>query len=261
MPQVLINPKTGVIANIDAEGALDTIAQDPHTEAVDLYFTREDATPTLTAPIAVDALVLAVDSNTNVTDGDAITIMEGVNFFQSLVISSTANSITMTTPCDRAFTVAASVSVGPWNLAVDGSGTPQVFEACPPPGVDFDLYRITLSGLGAADADMDGTTFLSIEDGITNGFLLRQVNGQSKNLGLFVNNLGLEELGFTLKFVTANKHAQEGMIASKSFRDRNGVSVRLIGEDGDCIRAVVRDNLASESLLAVIIHGHLVTGQ
>jgi len=241
---------------LESNNAVPVNIQDQHSESVDLYLHLDTAQPTLTSPIAVDEVVFDIDSNAGIAGGDAITIHEGAFFYQALVVSSTALSVTVSTPCDKVFTVDADMYIGAWNMAVDGT-VPKTFEVHPPPSLEFDIYSITISGL--SETQMDGTTFLGIADGITNGLLLRVVDGQTKNLGLIVNNLGFEEFGYLTTYLGANKKSEYGMLSMKHVRDDNGVSIRLNGTTVDKFEAIIRDNLASESLMAVIIHGHVVT--
>ena len=251
------NVPVTIISPLESNGAVPVNIQDQHTEGVCLYLYRTDATPTLTSSIAIDDTVFDIDDNANISDGDAITLFEGIKFYQSLVVSSTATTVTVATPCDKIYTVAASIEVGPWNMAVDGSTVSQTFHIHPPPGVDFDIYTITISGLD--DLGMDSTTFLGIVDGITNGVVIRAVNGTIKNMGLFVNNLGLEEFGYSMRFPPINKKSEYGMVARKNIRESNGISIRLRGADEDTIEVIIRDALQSQSLMAVIMNGHVVT--
>lgn len=243
---------------LEQNGAVPVNIQDQHTEPVCLYLHATTAEPVLTSEISIDDVVFAIDDNTDIVDGDAITLHDGTKFYQSLVVSSTVNSVTVATPFDKVFTVAGtSIHIGSWNMAVNGSVTPQTFSIHPPPDVDFDIYTITISALD--ELGMDSTTFLGIVDGITNGFLLRAVNGTIKNMGLFINNLGFEEFGYSLIFPPINKKSEYGMVARKNIRETNGVSIRLEGGAEDTIKAIVRDDLSSQSLLAVIMNGHVVT--
>lgn len=242
----------------ESNGAVPVNIQDQHSEPVCLYLHDHSIEPTLTSDIAVDDVVFDIDDNTGLVNGYAITLHEGANFYQGIVISSTATTVTVSTPSDRIFTAAGTaIHSGSWNAAVDGSGTPQVFSIHPPPGADFDIYTITISAL--SETEMDATTFLGIADGITNGTLLRVVDGDIKNLGLFVNNLGFEEFGYSLYFPPVNKKSEYGMIARKNMSEVNGVSIRLEGATEDSIELTIRDDLDSESLFAVIMKGHVVT--
>ena len=253
----IADPTTGKKVAVESNGALAVNIQDQHSETVDLYLYRLDASPTLTSSIAVDDVVFDIDTNADISNEDVITIYEGTYFYQALVTSSTAITVTVSTPCDKVFTIAATVHIGPWNMAVNGSITPQAFHVHPPVGLDFDIYGLTISGLD--ELSMDSTTFLGIEGGITNGLLLRQINTITKNLGLIVNNLGFEEFGYDVTYTAANKQSEYGVIIRQNLHITNGVSLRLEGATQDTIQAIIRDDLTSQSLMAMIIKGHVVT--
>jgi hypothetical protein len=242
--------------SVKSDGAVRVEIQDRYTETIDLYLYRLDAQPSLTAAVAVDDTTFQINSNANVTSGDAITLYEGSVVFQSIVVSSTETSVTISTPCDKVFSTNAIMHIGPWSMNVNGSVTPQIYHIHAAPSASIDIYTLTVSALD--DLAMDSSTFLGIADGITNGFLLRQLNGSRKNLGLFVNNLGFDEFGFEVTYTEANKKSQYGLVAKKNIHIQNGVSVRLVGSRGDQLQAVVRDDLTSQTLLAVIVSGHTV---
>lgn len=239
------------------EGALPVRVQDQYSETVDLYLHKDTARPTLTGAISVDDTTFQINSNAGISNGDALTIYEDSRFYQTIVESSAANSVAVKTPCDKEFTTNATIVVGAWNMAVNGSAaSPQEFKIFCPPTAQFDIYGFIISGLD--DLEMDSSTFLGIVNGITNGLLLRFQNGIKKNLGLFVNNLGFSEYGCEVTYIPANKKSQYGILVNKSFKNCNGVSIRMDGSQDDEFEMLVRDDLSTQTLMAAIIKGHIV---
>ena len=243
--------------SVTTNGVTEVSVQDQHSEPVDLYLYRRDQAPTLTTAIVVDDVRFEVDSTTGISAGDALTIYEDTQFYQTLVNATSGSAVTVYTPCDKVFTTSAIVQVGPWNMAVDGSTVSQVFHVHPPVGVDFDIYHITMTGLD--EIEMDSTTFIGISGGISMGTLFRLNNGIMKNMGLFVNNLGLTEFGYDVTYVAANKKSQYGLIAVQDYHQKAGISIRLLGASSDAFEVVIRDDLTSQTLMAVIMKGHVVT--
>jgi hypothetical protein len=214
-------------------------------------------TPSITSPIELGDTTIAIDDNTGVVGGDAVYVHDDERFFQSIVSSSTENEIVLASSSDAPFGISASLEVGAWNMAVDGSVAEKTFSIHPPLNSDFDIYAITLSGLD--DLSMDSTTFIGIVDGISTPLVIRHIDGGIKNIGMFTTNLGFEEQGYVVEYQAANKHSEYGIRARKNFRTTNGVSVRLVGSTEDKIQAVIGADLSSQSQLAIIIHGHVVT--
>jgi len=248
---------SNIIYPVESNGAIPVNIQDQTSQTVDLYLMDAIATPNITSPISINETTIAIDSNAGIVDGHAICLKEDDKFYQGVVKSSSTNEISLSAPVDTSFTTLATIKVGAWNMAVDGSGTNKVFSISPPPDVKFDIYGITISGLD--ELKMDGTTFIGIEDGITNGIVLRHSNGRTKNIGFFVNNLGMEEQGFDVKYIDANRKSEYGIVARKNFSVTNGVAIRLDGSVEDRVDVIIRDDLSSQSLIAVVMHGHVVT--
>lgn len=241
---------------IDNEYPLEVELQDVTNEPMDLYLIRIDATASFTAAPEVGDTVFAVNSVTNMSVGDAINVFDDNLFYQGLITDITELNVTVSPPVDKEFTANAFIEVGPWNMCVDGSETPQTFQVHPPPLMQFDIYTLTFSGQGAEGVSMDTSTFLSISDNLPNGLIIRRMNDETKNIGLFVNNLGFAEFGYDLTFYGANKKSFYGMLAKKNKPVINGAAVRI--GPSDAIQVIIQDDLTTETQFSCVVHGHVV---
>jgi len=221
---------------------------------IDLYLYKTEQTPSITVNTSIDDETLTVDSTTGIITGNVITIFEGARIFQTIVSAATGTTITLQAPLDFAFTTAASIETGIWNMAVDGSSTTQIFSVKPPPLINFDIYQINVSMLDSSD--MDDGKFGGVA-ALTKGLIFKFKNSITKHLAVIVNNLGFYEIGFTIEYSSKAPAGQYGFRARREIKTANGTTIQVEGELSDAFQVAVRDKLDDLDLLAVIINGHL----
>ncbi len=226
----------------------------PVKTPADYYLYQTVATPTISSSTNIDDVVLNVVSSAGVVVDQAITIYEGVNMFQSLVTGITGTTITISSPLDFAFTTLALVECGDWNLAVDGSITPQVYKIKIPTITTAHIHTVNISILDSSD--MDDSTFGGLPQ-LTNGILFRFVDTIEKNLALIVNNIGFWESGFDTNYADKAPAGQYGFKARRDIWKANGTVLQLIGSTNDEFQIHVRDDLTGLDLLACTINGHM----
>jgi hypothetical protein len=226
-----------------------------NVDSVELYLHVDKAAPTITSDTTIDDESLAVDSIVDVAAGDVIYLCEDVRFYQSIVTSTAAGTINLATPLDFAFTTAADVYVGSWNLNLDGSGTTKVAHMIPPCSAVFEIYQITVSMTDATA--MDSAKFGGLT-ALTNGILFRVKNGRKKNLALVVNNTGFTEFGFDVTYDAKPPAGVYGMVAKKNYYETNGVLLKIDGASGDEIECYIRDDLTGLTLMAITVNGRVI---
>ena len=185
-----VNNTYEILQNVhnNSIGALTTTNKFANYIPADYYMYKTNVTPSITSAVTLWDTTLYVNSASGITGGDVITVYEQDKMFQTLVVtaSTTANTISIQAPIDYAFTSAAVMEVGDWNMAVDGSSTPQTFSIKAPPLADIDFHTLNVSMLDATA--MDDGKFGGIAQ-LTNGLIYRYNDGMNKNLALIVNNL------------------------------------------------------------------------
>lgn len=243
----------------DEMKAIDVAIQDQTTEIIDLYMVNLDdaVEPTVTATADIDDKMIEVDATTGITAGDAINISENGRTFQAIVSTFDATSITFNAPLDMPVTADAVVQVGKWNMVVDGSTAPKIYRVTPPVGATWDIVRLTI-GMTATTA-MDDSTFGPLT-ALTNGVVLRVVNGQTKNIFVVSDNGGLAERCYD---ATYPAKVPAGIYAFRAIRtfggqDKNGVVVRL--QEGDSLEFIIQDDLSDATFtkFACVVQGHAV---
>lgn len=223
---------------------------EPHSN---LYLYRTDAEPSLTSGTNVNDVTINIDSNTNVSNGDAITIYEDNRIFQSLVVSSTTTSITMASKIDYTFTTNAMVEVGPWNAAVDGSSTEQVFSIKAPMSATLAINSV--SGTILDGSDMDDAKFGGLS-ALSNGIIYRLQDGDVLQLALIVNNIGFFEYGFNIEYADKAPAGSYGFRFRRDLVNING-SVLSLTSDHE-LQLIVRDDLTDLTQFTTITNGRLI---
>ena len=237
-------------------GNVPVAIQDQHTEAFVLYLYKTEATPTLTQTANIGDTSITVDDTTDVSAGDALTIIDGGRVFQAIVTDvPDVTHIEFTNPLDYGFDTGATVETGPWNLNLNGASTPITFDVHPPTGVSWDLTEVRLTIRD--NVDMDSAKFGGIAQ-LDNGLVMRVVNGITKNHAVIINNLGFYEHGFEIGYDDKAPAGSYGFRAKKCFTDVHGVTLRITDDENDAFQAIIQDDLTDLTQMVITILGHLV---
>lgn len=224
-------------------------------ETVDLYLYRTDATPVISVDTNIDDTTINVVSSVGVVVGETITIYEGPFIFQSIVTAITATTISFASGLDFAFTTAAEVETGPFNMAVDGSVTNQIFAIKAPIGQIVHLHTISASMLDSSA--MDDALFGG-RPALTNGIIYRLIDGFIKQLTIITNNAGFFQYGFDVEYSTKAPAGQYGYKVRRLIPAINGAMIELNGNNDGEFQLIVRDDLTGLNEFVSVAHGHVV---
>lgn len=244
--------------------ALDVSLQDQTTQVVDLLLMQTIQTMTLAGDISIDDTGGTVISDAQPTVGNYLIAKESGRFYQGQILTSVANGadwdITVDTPSDFAFTEAgATITEGNADIAVNGSVTPVTFQICPPVGTKWDVVRVIIL-LNTTAAPKDDYFGDSNVGALTNGMIFRKKDGEYFNIFNVKTNGELALRAYDIKLL--DKSAGFGVICRRTFggQSKNGVVIRLDGDTADEFQVVVRDDLRDLVDGAVVVQGHVVSG-
>lgn len=243
----------------ELNGGIPVNVQDQATEMVVVPLHEELNEGTLlAAPTAIDDMTISLDSGHGAAAGNIICIKEGVRFYVGMILSVPADVATMDTPLDFAFTTSALVCVANANLNVDGSSTPVVARASPPPGVRWDITRLHVNLIDGTV--MDSSKFAGIS-ALTKGVVLRKTDGVSKNIACVKSNADLELMASRYLYDDKAPAGTYGFTSNHVFagQEHTGVVVRLDGSTVDEIQAIIQDDLTDVTLVRIVAIGHVVT--
>jgi len=221
---------------------------------LNLYLHLTEAEPSILSTQTIGSYVINVSPTTNIDANDAITIREAGRSYQSIVKSKTVDTVTVASPLDYAFTTAAGVRAGSWNLNVNGSVTPVEFEILAVPGATMFISSISLNMVDGSP--MDSSLFGSIAS-LTNGLVLRHEGVITKNIALITNNSGFSEQGFITTYDDKPPSGVYGVRHVLSFPYYYNVVRRVEDSPTDRFVVMVQDNLTALNLVAVNIGGHI----
>lgn len=219
----------------------------------DFYLYKTRLNVSLTSDSIIGSKVLNTTDTTGTITGDVITIYENDRIFQNIVASFTLNTITLSSVIDYIYTSGATIDIGDWNLAVDGSSTAQTFSIKAPFEGTFNLKTINISMLSSTV--MDDAKFGGIPQ-LTNGVVFRGVSSyREKHLAVIVNNLGFWEIGFDINYSDKAPAGQYGFRARRNIEEINGVVLKLI-YDAE-FQLIISDDLSNLDLFAITINGYI----
>ena len=247
----------------DAEGfrAVKVFVQDQSTDVVDFFFHEEIATVNLAIDAVKDTrdFTLEAGQGALATVGNHFEIAEGLQTSQFQIISILGDVLTVGSLIDVAYTTQAKAEISNTNMNVDGSGAPRIFELDPIDTQQWDLTRIiVVIEAAGGGSSMDFTTFGSIVGGITNGCILRRVNGLSNNLFTWKTNGEFINRSFDRIFESNAGNTRTAFSSRYTLggQDKHGVVMRLSGKNDDKAQIIIQDNLTSQSVVRVIGQGH-----
>ena len=241
-------------------GGLDINVQDQHTRALDLKFIKAEGPPTtLTAATAVDDMTIAVTSATGLSAGKSVAVFNTTgSFYFGQVISVASLVITLDTPLDGVFAIGSNVIAADHHLNVDGSTTTQVFQIGPVgsgTSVSVDITRI-MGNITDAVA-MDDGKFGGIT-ALTNGCVLRHVNGTTQNIWNVKTNGDIALLCFDATYTDKAPAGENGYRFRNTYagQGKHGVTIRL--EPGDTLEMLIQDDLTDLTDFQMMAQGHVV---
>lgn len=265
-PSVNLQDGSGTDILLEANGGLPVNLQDQTSPAVIIPANQVIVTTTLNGAVTLDTNTCTVDDSTGMTVGDMIvfTSTTGDRYMWAYITVIAVNDLTISTYFDYAFEDGQEVSACTNDLAVDGSSTRQIFSlrAAEPAGgvgIEVDVTQVIFEFETATAPTL--TDFGDIAGGLTNGLLMRRVDGTYQNIFAIRRNDELQSVSGPSDFALYSTlgFAVNGLAAKISFSGQNNVGVTLrIGPLED-LQFIVSDDLSSLDELRVMIIGHIVT--
>jgi len=256
---------------IESDGGIAVNVQDQTTPALDLYFTQPQGAPsTLAASTSIDDLTISVTDNI-LSDGDYVGVFSGASgegrfFFAEVLGTPTGTGpyvATLDTPLDFAFEAGDNVISTTRDINVDGSGTTQIFSVQvggASGDIVVDITRLILTMVLTTQPD-DGL-FGNIPK-LTNGIVLRRVDGDTRNIFNAKDNHELANLAYDVTYEARSiPQGSYGLRWRYTFagQDKHGVAVRLMA--GESLELLVQDDLTTgpNDIISfrMIAAGHIV---
>ena len=248
-----------LINDITKKRTFDVVLQDSTSPLVSVHALELTGQTTLTQLSVQGEFTFNVDDTAGAVVDQNMTvysvISERISFFH--ILSINVNEITVDSAIDFAYNTGDFVSFGNENLAVDGSVTPVVFGVRNSTNggqnqdisLTVDLTRMILS--------MELTSFGSLDEfgnipSLTNGLLVRFVNGIHVNLFNIKNNREFLTLMYDFNLISASGNSPDGLAGRFTFSELGAV-IRL--KPFEDLQFVVQDDLTDLTIFEIIVQG------
>ena len=251
----------GVYPNI-TKSSLDVLLQDLTTKPIIQNFYLKEVVTTLALDTVIDERTIEVASATGIIAGKYIvmfsTVLNKVMFCNVLSVSGT--TITIDTPIDSIYESGTIISVGDKNIVANGSVTPVVYSlrsTSEQTLLNFHVTRIILVSKTSSVGDM--SMFGDIAGGLTNGIVLRKVDGKNENIFNAKTNGNLMNIMYDFDILSAvnPRQGQNGFKGRMTFAGQNKMGVAVKLAPGEDLELVVQDDLSSLDGFVIIAEGHL----
>ena len=239
-------------------GAMDVHNADVHTIPVNQYFHRLTG---VESPLAVAASSqdrdIVVDDATNFNVGDSIQINEGITNTTFPIIKSIAvNTLTLDRLIDVGILIDTDIKVVAINLGINATpGAPVIFALTPPPGEIWHITRIlpTLTHSLGGDLSLFGDLAA-----LANGVIIRaKVSGQYGTFTNWKRALDIKKDMYDVEFDSRALGTGKFGTSGRGSFSRIDVGVRLNGDNGDQLEAVIQDNLSTLDNFNLNGQGHI----
>lgn len=259
----LIGPAFGG-SPLDPNGNVQVVLQDQATPPIDLYFVQANGPPTVsTADTTINGTSIEVVSTANILPGDYLGVFSGnpatARFFFAEVLSVVSQVVNVDTPFDFVYEAGSFVQSLNRDMDVDGSTTPEIFDvraSSPTNILTVDITRIMVSMTCNSAVDLNKFGDLTA---LTNGIVLRKVDGDYRNIWNVKTNNDFSNLAFDLKIYSASNPVQgiDGLSCRYSFagQEKHGVALRL--EPGEKLELINPANLTGLTSFRIIAQGHV----
>jgi len=255
----VVNPSGESLAVRTLVGeSVDVFIQDQTSSIINYRMHQDLEAVTLTTATAIDDSTVTLQAGHSAAAGQMLTLLSGTRFYQGIITNVAVDTLTLDTPLDYAFPITADAVLGNVDASVNGSAaTPIVFHARPPAGVKWDIVQLIVQMID--DAAIDYTKFAGIA-ALTNGCVLRKIDGTYKNIGNVKRNGDFRLFGCDAEILTKVGGGEFAFDAVCQFggQENAGVVIRLDGSTGDEIELLIRDDLTAISAIYVVIIGHIV---
>lgn len=248
---------------VESNGGAAVNIQDQTSEPIDAYFVREISSFTLAADTLMSTpttlqYAFTATAGHGLISGNELILLDvvGDRALQAIATNVVGNVITLDRPIDHVYPSATSLArITSSDMAVDGSVTPVIFTFRA--GTDpVDGVRLLLTGLDSTA--MDFSTFGG-QAALTNGLVLRIVNGFQKTIFNFKTNREIAQFCYDVNLEAKAPAGQHGLAVRISFggQDKHGIVLRLSGDS--VLQWIVQDNLTLQDALQASLEGHKVT--
>ena len=262
MMNVIISTPAGVAIGTptgeSGDTALAVHIEHLHQHIWNHYFKLNTAvTDTLNGAVSADSKILVLNDATGFSANDMIDISLGakhVHMYRK-IISIATNTLTLDSGLDVALTDGSVITQTSFNMAVNGSVTPQVFTVRSTTDEKVDIMRLLLSivdNVAADDGKFGGIAAL------TNGVHIRRNmnDGTYQTLAIWRANKDMKEDMYDVAYTDKAGGGNYGVNGRWTIFE-TGAVLNIDGDLGETIECVIQDDLTTLIDFQIKMQGHI----
>jgi hypothetical protein len=255
----IITDTSGLELVLEPNGSMPVTLQDQTSPIFIIHAAQVTNATTLTTQAEIDDYELVVTSAVGINIGDYIGVFNNATerYYVGHVIDINSNTLSLDSPVDSVLAVGDIVGTGSTNMAVDGSGTRQIFTVRgADPGVDItlDIVRIIITCITATATAFDEFGDITA---LTRGLVIRRVDGTTHNIVNWKSNIGMMGTMYDWQSLEAKNPSQGafGFAGRITFggQSKMGAVIRIAA--GESLEFIVQDDLRGLVSLECVVEG------
>ena len=245
----------------ESNGGYPVNVQDQTSRALDLFFIRQLGATTLLTQGNIGDYKLNLTNSAPFLAGNMVGVFTptGQFFFARQIGPPVLNEITIDTPLDMSYPSGSVAIAASWNMNVNGSISPVIYQIGPVgagTGISVDITRLLFyiqDGSSMDDALFGGISAL------VNGIVLRKNDGIIQNIWNIKTNGEFALHAYDAQYTDKAPAGSYGFRVRNTYggQDKHGVTIRLI--PGDTLELIIQDNLTGLEVFNAMAQGHIVT--
>lgn len=238
---------------------LETHEEHAHHRMWNHYFTKDTAiSSTLASPALINTKTLVLVDATGFTIGEPINIFSDSahTHMYRKITNIVTNTLTLDSNIDIALPNGSTITQTSFNMAVDGSVTPQIFTMRPAGTENIDITRLLFEIVDATAAD--DSKFGGIVGGITNGIHIRKNFNDTayQTLAIWNKNQEMKEDMFNVDYTDKAGGGNHGVNGRWSLLGGTGAIINLDAFSGEFMECIVQDDLTLLIDFEMKMQGH-----
>ena len=230
-----------------------------HHRAWNHYFTLDTAiSSTLNGTVAINTKTLILNDATGFIVGEPINILSDSSHIHMYrkIINIVSNTLTLDSNIDFALPNGSTIIQTSFNMAVDGSVTPQIFTMIPAGTENIDITRLLFEIIDGTAGD--DSKFGGIAGGITNGIHLRKNTNNTayQTIAIWNKNQEMVEDMFNLEYTDKAGLGNYGVKGRWSLLEGTGAIINLDAASGEFMECIVQDDLTPLIDFEMKMQGH-----
>lgn len=250
---------------VESNGGLPVNIQDQTTPIFDVYFGLFGTDAAVAAPTVYDTYTITTTDGTVFTIGNMVVLADEFKIYFSEILNIVGNVLTVSDPLPGVFAIGSLARPIDIHMNVDGSVTRQYYRLRAPGETQYFPYTVDITQIMIQMITNTATQlsdFGDIAGGITNGVVLRKIDGLGYNLWNAKKNSDFAIFANDYATYSALNPAGNYGIAARyemGGQNKHGAVIRIA--PGESLEVIIQDDLTSILEFRMMAQGHAISDQ